>query len=284
MLDATRSLGTEKPPTARVGRPGYSVSGHSVSGHIISRCPWLAIPLSLVLVLLTQTSCCTTAGLIGGAIFDGRTQKEASVTPREASRRHEGTRISIMLRDSSVVRGVVAECRDAQPEELWAIYRGSAAGQTASGRLPIPGDTIMVSGPSVRGWGRFGRFLNTGRHADSAFIEEDGAAAQFDFVTPGAHFMVPLAEIAAIQWADSVRTSGSELIRMAAGRVPVEPRILTVRTDDGAEVRVGSWEMASAEVYPWRHGKLVGVTLGMAADAALAYQMVWGPDPIHIVE
>ena len=226
----------------------------------------------LSFVFLTQTSCCTTLGYkIGGAI-DGEIPSRQSDALVRAGRVYAGRAMEVTTRDGRVIVGARETNHEFTRPELRELYLGFADRSSSAPRLPLPGDTILVSTGARRGWMRFDRFVEHKPRPGAVLLDTTGVIeAVFDLADIIAPMTLTWSSIARLQWADSTRLDDPRLLLPVLARIPLNPRIVTISTESGAREEFRSWEVARVETIHKRNATTVGTLMGLGVDCFLGY-------------
>ncbi len=236
-------------------------------------------PLALLLpvALLTQSSCCTLAGMGIGSLIDGKDPGPHSEALRRASHLYAGLAVEVTTRDGRTVAGRREGNHRLTESELRALYRDLAARSVGAPRLPLPGDTILVSTGGRNDWVRFERL--TSRKPQSGTVLLDSAtvgAVVLDLPVTTVPRTIPWSSLEWIQWNDGTRLEDPRLLRPVLARIPADPRILTVRTESGVREEFRSWEVERIDTFPANFATTIGVFAGLGFDVYILYRIGQG--------
>jgi hypothetical protein len=233
---------------------------------------WRPVTTLLSLLFLTQTSCCTTLGYKIGDAIDGEVPSPQSDALVRAGRVYAGRAVEVTTQDGRVIVGERETNHDLTRPELRELYLGLADRSSSAPRLPLPGDTILVSTGARRGWMRFDRFAELKPRPGAVLLDTTGAIeAVFDLADIIAPMNLPWSSIVRLQWADSTRLDDPRLLLPVLAKIPLNPRIVTVATESGAREEFRSWEVARVETIHTRPATTVGTLTGLGFDFLLMY-------------
>lgn len=233
---------------------------------------WRPVTTLLSFVFLTQTSCCTILGYKIGDAIDGEIPSRQSDALVRAGRVYAGRAMEVTTRDGRVIVGARETNHEFTRPELRELYLGLADRSSSAPRLPLPGDTILVSTGARRGWTRFDRFVERKPRPGAVLLDTTGAIeAVFDLADTNAPMTVTWSSIARLQWADSTRLDDPRLLLPVLARIPLNPRIVTISTESGAREEFRSWEVARVETIHTRPATTIWTLTGLGFDIVLLY-------------
>lgn len=236
---------------------------------------WRTVTVLLLPVLLAQSSCCTILGYNIGSAIDGKEPARQSEPLTRAGRHYASLAVEVTTLDGRVVAGRREASRNLTGPELRRLYLELADRSAAAPRLPLPGDTILVSTGGRQGWARFARFVNEDPQPEAVRLDTTGVVdVVFDLADEGAPMALPWSSIDRLQWADSTRLDDPRLLLPVLATVPVDPRVFTVSMTSGAREEFRSWEVARVEKVSQRTATTIGVLTGLGTDLLLLYLFV----------
>lgn len=252
-----------------------------------------ALTVVLLFVLLTQTSCCTFFGyVVGHAVDTGRSDTQ-SLSPRRAAHRKLDTPMVITLRDGTVVNGVLVgahRLRWRTEDELRSLYAAvtgqNNGGQDSGGaRVPMPGDTLLATTATLRGWARFARFETVTPHGRSEYVDPTKAAAVFELGAARVKMPLPVASLVSVQWADSTVATGADLVRflsrgVPSHQLPAERQVLYIETSPGDTVAVQSGEVSQVFAPRGKDATAIGTWIGVVGDVTLVTMVLVAIDEL----
>ena len=174
---------------------------------------------------------------------------------------------------------VVAGGREAGHEltgpELRELYLGLVDRSSAVPRLPLPGDTILVSAGAWRGWVRFDRFVGRKSQPWVDLLDTTAIVASvFDLSEVATPMTLSWSSIDRVQWADSTQLGDPRFLLPVLARIPANPRVFTVSTESGVSEEFRSWEVARVETVHTRTATTIGTLTGLGIDVLLTYYAV----------
>jgi hypothetical protein len=233
---------------------------------------WRPVTILLSLLFLTQTSCCTILGNKIGNAIDGEIPSRQSDALVRAGRVYAGRAMEVTTQDGRVIVGERETNQDLTGPELRGVYLRLADRSSATPRLPLPGDTILVSTGARQGWMRFDRFVERKPRPGAVLLDTTGTVeAVFGLSDRSTPMPLPWSSIARLQWADSTRLDDPRLLLPVLARTPLNPRIFSIRTESGGREEFRSWEVARVETVHKRNATTVGTLTGLGIDALLGY-------------
>jgi hypothetical protein len=214
-----------------------------------ARCVFLLKALLLVasVAMAGALAGCSLIGFGVGAAFDARHEEPVSLSGWQVDRVGIGKRVSVVLRDSHVIKGVFGGL-DASPHEYKTRYTAWRAAQTTVD-VPTLGDSITIE--TTAGKEESGEFQ--GFEYSSLSLQRKGhpTASQ-----------VPYKKIARASNQQGATWDGAQLAGMAAaGLLPLRSCMLVDKT------RVPLEQVLQVAVKRARHGKTIGFLVGAMIDA-----------------
>ena len=232
-------------------------------------------PMALLLpvVLLTHSSCCTLAGLGIGSLIDGKDPGPHSEALRRASHLYANLAVEVTTRDGRTVAGRREGNHRLTGSELRALYRELADRSVGAPRLPLPGDTILISTGGRSDWVRFERFVGERLRSGMGLLDTTEVFASVVSL-PDRSVATKLAwsAIDSVRWEDGMTLDDPCLLLPELARIPADPRILTVGTESGVSEEFRSWEVERVDTIPPALATTIGIFTGLGFDVYILYR------------
>jgi hypothetical protein len=232
----------------------------------------LLFPLIVPLVL---TPGCAVIGYGVGSAIDTNAPDLDTLTVAAAQTRPAQTPVTVFLRDGGSRQGRLHAVIVRDPR---TAHRALAELLPRTARLPLPGETLLVSVGTAKGPMVFERMALAGEshniRGNAASVRDDAPVALFSMGSGAQPLAVSLDSTAGMIWPDGTKMSGSDLCRALRVTGLPNPRVLLLVNASGNVDSIPAWRIRGIEAARAKRGATRGALIGIIIDALVVWWLL----------